>query len=104
MRRVVVLRQYGDMARLKTTLTIDDRLMRAIRIRAARTGQSPSDVLEEALREGLGVVDRIRAKAGLDEEAAMTLASRVVHDVRAGRTRRNGNGEPEAARAASRPR
>ncbi len=70
------------MARVKTTLTIDDRLMRAVRIRAARSGRSQSEVLEEALQEGLGVIDRIRAKTSLEEEDAVQLASRVVHEVR----------------------
>jgi plasmid stability protein len=75
------------MARVKTTLKIDDRLMRAVRIRAARSGRSQSDVLEEALKEGLGVVERIRGKAALEEEEAVRLASRVVHDVRASEAR-----------------
>lgn len=71
------------MAKVKTTLSIDDRLMRIIRVHAARSGRSQSDVLEEVLLEGLGVIDRIRAKANLDEEEAVALASAVVHEVRA---------------------
>ena len=34
--------------------------MREVRVRAARTGRTQSDVLEAALREGLGEIDRIR--------------------------------------------
>lgn len=75
------------MAKVKTTLSIDDRLMRVVRIRAARSGRSQSEVLEEALKEGLGIVERIRAKAGLEEDAAIELASRVVHEVRASEAR-----------------
>lgn len=71
------------MARVKTTLTIDEHLMRQVRIRAARSGRSHSEVLEAALREGLGVIERIRAKAHLSEEEALDLASTVVHEVRA---------------------
>jgi Ribbon-helix-helix protein, copG family. len=71
------------MARVKTTLTIDADLMRQVRIRAARSGRSQSEVLEAALREGLGVIDRIRVKARLSEEEALDLASEVVHEVRA---------------------
>lgn len=71
------------MAKVKTTLSIDDRLMRMIRVRAARAGRSQSDILEEALLEGLGVIDRIRAKANLSEEDAVALAGAAVHEVRA---------------------
>ncbi len=71
------------MAKVKTTLSIDENLMRQVRVRAARSHRSQSDVLEAALREGLGVVERIRSKARLDEEEALELASMVVHEVRA---------------------
>lgn len=75
--------QYGYMARVKTTLSIDEELMRHVRVRAARTGRTQSDVLDEALREGLGVVQRIRAKSEADENEALALASKAVHEVRA---------------------
>ncbi len=75
------------MAKAKTTLSIDDGLMRQVRIRAARSGKTQSEVLEAALREGLGVIERIRAKAELSEEEALDLASKVVHEVRAQRRR-----------------
>jgi plasmid stability protein len=71
------------MARVKTTLLVDDRLMRIVRVRAARSGRSQSDVLEDALKEGLGVVQRMRDAAGASEEEALALASSVVHDMRA---------------------
>lgn len=70
------------MAKVKTTLSIDEGLMRQVRVRAARTGRRDSEVLEAALREGLGIIDRIRAKAALGEEEAHDLAHRAVHDGR----------------------
>jgi hypothetical protein len=70
------------MARVKTTLSIDEGLMRQVRVRAARTGRRDSEILEAAVREGLGIIDRIRAKANLDEEAAGDLAHRAVHEGR----------------------
>lgn len=76
------------MAKVKTTLSIDEDLMRRIRVRAARTGRSDSDVLEATLRAGLGIIDRIRAKAGMSEEDAVQLADRVIHDVRSRQGRR----------------
>ena len=74
--------QYGNMAKVKTTLSIDEGLMREVRVRAARTGRRDSEVLEAALREGLGVLDRIRAKTNLSEEAAYALAHEAVHEAR----------------------
>ena len=70
------------MARLKTTLSIDEALIRRVRVRAARTGQRDSEVLEAALREGLGIIDRIRSKADLSEEEAFDLAHHLVHEGR----------------------
>lgn len=58
--------------------------MREVRVRAARTGRRDSDVLETALREGLGIIDRIRSKAMLPEEEAHDLASQIKHELRAG--------------------
>jgi plasmid stability protein len=71
------------MAKVKTTLSLDADLMRHVRVRAARSGRTQSDVLEEALREGLGVIERIRSKNGGDEEEALAVASDAVHEVRA---------------------
>lgn len=70
------------MAKVKTTLSLDEGLMRQIRVRAARTGRTQSHVLEEALREGLGVVGRIRAAADADEDEALGVASEVLHEIR----------------------
>jgi len=60
--------------------------MRQVRIRAARSGRTQSEVLEIALREGLGIVNQIRSKARLNEEEAFQLAHEVVHDVRSSRS------------------
>jgi plasmid stability protein len=76
------------MGRLKTTVMLDEDLMREIRVRAARLGRSQSEVLEMALREGLGAIEEIRAKTGLTEDEALKLASEVVHEVRAKNARK----------------
>ena len=76
------------MAKVKTTLSLDEDLMRHVRVRAARTGRTQSDVLEQALREGLGVIDRLRSKNKADEEEAIALASQAVHEIRAEEPRR----------------
>jgi hypothetical protein len=71
-------------ARSKATVYLDPEVLRATRIRAARTGKRDSDVVEEALREylGLAVIDEIRAKADLDEDEAMKLAYEELHEMR----------------------
>ncbi|HEV8687675.1 MAG TPA: hypothetical protein VGQ84_10405 [Gaiellaceae bacterium] len=72
------------MARTKATVYLDPEVLRATRIRAARTGKRDSDVVEEALREylGIGVVDRIRSRFDLQEKEAMRIANEEVHAMR----------------------
>lgn len=76
------------MPRAKATVYLDPDVLRATRIRAARTGRRDSDVVEEALREylGLAVVDRIRGRSALEPEEAERLAYEELHEAR--RTRR----------------
>ena len=51
------------MTKVRTTLTIDPEVLRAVKIRAARLGKGDSDVIEEALRRDLGLdlLDRLWA-------------------------------------------
>ena len=78
------------MARTKATVYLDPEVLRATRIRAARTGKKDSDVVEEALREylGLAVVDRVRARSDLTGDEAMALAYEELHAERRARSRR----------------
>lgn len=64
------------MGKVRTTLTIDDGVMRAVKVRAVRKGKSDSQVIEEALRRDLGLelLDRLWARNQLSEEEAMALA------------------------------
>jgi gamma-glutamyl:cysteine ligase YbdK (ATP-grasp superfamily) len=43
------------MAKTRTTLTVDEEVLRAVRIKAARTGKRDSEVIEESLRRDLGL-------------------------------------------------
>jgi hypothetical protein len=78
------------MRRAKATVYLDPEVLRVTRIRAARTGKRDSDVVEDALREhlGLAVIDRIRTGSDLDPDEAMRLASDELHAMR--RERRGG--------------
>ncbi|HEX7375263.1 MAG TPA: hypothetical protein VF277_09815 [Steroidobacteraceae bacterium] len=64
------------MAKVRTTLTIDEQVLRTVRVEAARTGRRDSDVIEAAVRRDLGLdlLDRLWAAADLGEDAAMGLA------------------------------
>ena len=72
------------MAKVRTTLTIDDEVLRAVKVRAARTGKGDSEVIEEVLRRGLGfdVLERLWQRNDLDEDAAMALAVEAQHRTR----------------------
>jgi hypothetical protein len=80
------------MARTKTTIYLDPQVLRATRVAAARAGKRDSDVVEDALREylGLAVIERIRSRANLEEDEAMRLAYEELHVMR--RERREATG------------
>jgi hypothetical protein len=72
------------MPKARTTVTLDERVLRAVRIKAARTGRRDSEVIEEALRRDLGLelLERIWASADLGEDDAMRLAVEAQHEGR----------------------
>lgn len=72
------------MPKARTTVTIDERVMRAVRVKAARTGRRDSDVIEQALRRDLGfdLLERIWDRAQLNEDEAMELAVEAQHEAR----------------------
>ena len=71
------------MAKVRTTLTVDAEVLRAVKVRAARTGKGDSEVIEEALRRDLGLdlLDRLWARNQLSEEEATALAVEAQHAV-----------------------
>ncbi len=75
------------MGKVRTTLTIDEEVWRAVKVRGARSGKGDSQVIEEALRRDLGLdlLERVWARADLSEEEAMKLA---LEGQRAARRRR----------------
>ena len=72
------------MAKVRTTLTIEDEVLRAVKIRAARTGRGDSEVIEDALRRelGLSLLERLWARAELEPAEAMELALEAQHSTR----------------------
>ncbi len=78
------------MAKVRTTLTIDDEVLRAVKHRAARGGMRESEVIEEALRRDLGVdlLDELWSRRDMPEKEASKLALEAQHQTRTGRSRR----------------
>ena len=68
------------MAKRKTTIYVDEQILRAARVAAARSGKSDSQIVEEALLEYLGLgVDRVWSRGTLAEEDALGLAYEELH-------------------------
>jgi len=69
------------MPKVRMTLTIDDDVLRAVRVHAARSGMGISEVIEGAVRErlGLDLLRRLWEKADLNESEAMELAVEAQH-------------------------
>lgn len=80
-------------AKRKVTFYIAEDVLRAAKVRAARTDRRDSEVVEQALRGYLGfdVLDRVWARSQLSEKEAMDLA---VSEVRAVRRRKRAARRP----------
>jgi metal-responsive CopG/Arc/MetJ family transcriptional regulator len=76
------------MSKTRTTLTIDEAVLRAVKVRAARTGKGDSEVIEEAVRAhlGLDLLDRLWKRSEMGEEEAATLAVEAQHATRSRRS------------------
>ena len=75
------------MARRKTTVYLDEELLRAAKVVAARTDRREYEIVEEALRDDLGIssMEAIRRRSDLSDEEAMELAVAETHAVRSER-------------------
>lgn len=72
------------MTKTRTTLTIDEEVLRAVKVRAARTGKGESEVIEDAVRRDLGLdlMDRLWARNDMGEDEAMKLALEAQREAR----------------------
>ena len=70
--------------RRKTTIYVEDDLLRATKIAAARTGKRDYQVVEEALHAylGLELLERVGARSTLTEDEALQLSYRELHQSR----------------------
>ncbi len=72
------------MSKTRTTLTIDEGVLRAVKVRGARTGKGDSEVIEEAVRAhlGLDLLDRLWERNDMGEQQAVELAVEAQHATR----------------------
>jgi hypothetical protein len=72
------------MAKVRTTLTINEDVLRWVKVRAARTGKGDSQVIEESLRRDLGLdlIEQLWERNQLSEERALDLAVEAQHATR----------------------
>lgn len=75
------------MSKVRTTVTLDEEVLRLIKVRAARLGKGDSQVIEESLRRDLGLelLDRLWSENRMDEAQAMKLALEAQHSTRSRR-------------------
>ena len=77
------------MAKVRTTVTINEDVLKLVKVRAARLGKGDSEVIEESLRRDLGLdlLDRLWSTNKMSEGQAMRLAIEAQHSTRRRRRR-----------------
>ena len=77
----------------KVTVYVDEDVIRAARVRAARTDKRDSEVVEDALRAYLGfdVLANVWARSDLSEGEAMRIAVEETHAARAAKRAARGS-------------
>jgi hypothetical protein len=73
------------MSKTRTTVTLEDDVIRAVKIKAARSGRRDSEVIEDSLRRDLGLdaLDELWARvAPAPEREGVELANAELHAMR----------------------
>lgn len=72
------------MRKTRTTVTLDDEVLKWVKVRAARMGKGDSEVIEDSLRRDLGLelLDRLWSKDQMPENQAAALAVEAQHSTR----------------------
>lgn len=70
--------------RKKIKINLDPELREKVRLLAARTGRTDTEIMREALRTylGLDVVESVRARSDIPEAEALELAYDEIHKSR----------------------
>jgi hypothetical protein len=74
-------------SKVRTTVTLDEEVLRLVKVRAARLGKGDSQVIEDSLRRDLGLelLDQLWSQNRMDEAKAMKLALEAQHSARSRR-------------------
>jgi hypothetical protein len=77
------------MSKVRTTVTLDEEVMRLVKIRAVRQRKGDSEVIEESLRRDLGLdtLEKLWSKNQLNEDQALRLGVEAQHSTRKRRRR-----------------
>jgi hypothetical protein len=77
------------MPKVRTTVTLDEEVLRWVKVRAARVGKGDSEVIEDSLRRDLGIelLERLWSKNQMPEAQALKLAVEAQHSTRPRRRR-----------------
>jgi gamma-glutamyl:cysteine ligase YbdK (ATP-grasp superfamily) len=82
------------MSKARTTVTLDEDVFRAVKIKAARSGKRDSQVIEESLRRDLGLDDLADIWAKVTpaaEDEGLELAYDELHAMREERRAEGGS-------------
>jgi gamma-glutamyl:cysteine ligase YbdK (ATP-grasp superfamily) len=80
------------MSKIRTTVTLEDDVFRAVKVRAARTGKRDSQVIEEAIRRDLGLDDLAEIWAKVTPATEEEGAKLATDELRAMRKERRDEG------------
>ena len=77
------------MAKVRTTVTLNEEVLKMAKVRAARLGKGDSEVIKDSLRRDLGLdlLDRLWSQNKMSEGQAMRLAVQAQHSTRRHRRR-----------------
>ena len=79
----------AKMPKVRTTVTLDEQVLKWVKVRAARMGKGDSEVIEDSLRRDLGLelLERLWSKNQMPEDQAAQLAVEAQHSTRPRRRR-----------------
>jgi gamma-glutamyl:cysteine ligase YbdK (ATP-grasp superfamily) len=80
------------MTKARTTVSLDEEVFRAVKIKAARTGKRDSEVIEESLRRDLGLDDLTDIWAKVRPAGEAPGLKLATDELRAVRKERRGAG------------
>lgn len=82
------------MPKARTTVSLDEEVFRAVKIKAARTGKRDSQVIEDSLRRDLGLDDLAEIWARVTPASEVEGLGMATDELRAMRKERRGEGGP----------